>query len=126
MGKKVEIDSEVLAEILRTHSPACCLVAAGIIAAAGCDEKGRPVPLTVGEIQVVIDHTKSTTWPIRKVCDGESLGDREWVLATPAELARLRKELGVSKPEKTCMTCGDADDCHVSKTVTCRRCGYLH
>jgi len=109
MGKSVSINSEVLAEILRTHSPACCLVATGIIAAAGCDEKGEVAPLTVGEIQVVIDETRSQTWPVRKISDGESLSDREWVLATPAELVRLRKELGVPEPQRTCATCSKRD-----------------
>ena len=111
-GKPILIDSKVLGEIMRTHSPACLMAAAEILAAAGCDEKGEVVPLRMNGKAVHVMR-EGGSYRVKNDYNLSTPCDTDWLLAAPAELARLRKELGVPEAEQTCATCDMRDVCRV-------------
>jgi hypothetical protein len=98
MGKLVQIDSEVLAEILRTHSPACCLEALGVLEAAGFDRDGKEKPLTLGGSVLKCDQG-SRWWTLGGRCfDAKNLDLVAHM--TVAELRALQHKLGVMAPKE--------------------------
>lgn len=115
-GKPILIDSKVLGEIMRTHSPACLMAAAEILAAAGCDEKGEVVPLTANGKRARIHPTASDGFIILACLPGERISDADLIKAggNPNEGPRLLAALGVPEPTRTCATCDMRDVCRVT------------
>ena len=125
MGKLVTIDSEVLAALI--HETDVDRVAEGaaraVLAAAGCDENGKPVPPTVNGRPVVLSSSATNTRCCLHYADA-NVGERRRVtlkevieecLTNPANGRRLLKALGVEElePERTCENCRYYSSCTV-------------
>ena len=108
MGVLITIDSEVLAALI--HETDVDRVAEGaaraVLAAAGCDENGKPMPPTVNGRPVVLSSSATNTRCCLHYADA-NVGERRRVtlkeviaecLANPANGRRLLRALGADEP----------------------------